>query len=119
MNSPRFLVDEDVPAELVKALRASAPNLEILQVGELGAPPKQTPDPALLLIADATGRVLLTKDRSTMPQHLSDHFAAGHHTAGVILMRNGLSLAVYRDELRLIWGATTADEWIDKTDYLP
>src|SRR4051812_30507033 len=110
MNNPRFLVDEDVPEELVKALRASAPGLEILQVGEPGAPPKRTPDPDLLLIAEATGRGLLSKDRSTMPQHLVDHFTAGHHTAGVILMRNGFTLAVYRDELLLIRGATTADE---------
>jgi hypothetical protein len=91
----------------------------LLRVGDPGAPPRETPDPDLLLAAQALGRVLLTNDRSTMPQHLVDHFAAGHHTAGVILMRKGFANAVYRDELLLIWGATTADEWIDCTDYIP
>jgi hypothetical protein len=119
MSNPRFLVDEHVPAKLVKNLRTREPGMELLCVGESGAPARGTLDPDLLLAAEAQGRVLLTMDRKSMPQHLTDHFAAGHHTAGVILIRQGFALPVIRDGILLIWGATTADEWVDQTKYIP
>jgi hypothetical protein len=34
-------------------------------------------------------------------------------------MRRGFTLEEYRDEILLIWGATTADEWIDRIQYIP
>jgi hypothetical protein len=54
-----------------------------------------------------------------MVQHLINHYAAGHHTHGVILLRDGFPLSQYLDEIILIWGATSADEWLDQTIYFP
>lgn len=119
MASPRFLVDEDVPGPLVQALRQREPSLDILCVGEAGAPPRQTPDPQNLLAAESMGRMLLTADRRSMQQHLDDHYRAGHHTWGVLLMKNGYTLQHFLTEILLIWGATSADEWRDVTLYLP
>lgn len=119
MSSLRFLVDEHVPVSLLGALRQGAKGIDLLCVGDPGAPPRQSPDPDLLAACEILGRVLLTMDRKSMPQHLRDHFDAGRHTAGVLLMRRGLTLAEYRDEILLIYGATTADEWIDQTWYIP
>jgi hypothetical protein len=119
MSKPRFLCDEMVPAALTQALRQKAPGIDVLCVGEPGAPPLHTLDPDLLLAAEALGRFLLTFDKKSMKGHLADHFAAGHHTWGVGLMREGCTLARYLDEILLIWGATEADEWVDVTIYIP
>lgn len=115
----RFLCDEDTRWTFVYALRAKDPLLDVLRVGEAGAPPLGTLDPQLLLAAEVMGRCLISGDRSTMPQHRDAHFAAGRHTWGIILRRRGFSLARYIQDLHLIWEATTSDEWIDRTDYIP
>jgi hypothetical protein len=104
---------------LIAHLREIEPTMDIMVVGEAGAPAKGTPDPDVLLFAEASGRAILSGDRSTMPQHLADHFQAGHHTAGLILLRSGFSVGRYATEVRLIWFATTSDEWVDRTDYIP
>ncbi len=119
LSPPRFLVDEDVHGDIPLTLRDMESTMDILVVGEAGAPPKGTLDPELLLAAETLGRTLITGDRSSMPDHLKDHFAAGHHTSGVILLRSGFPFGRYLRELHLIWFAMTADEWIDRTDYIP
>jgi hypothetical protein len=119
MSKPRFLCDEDTSWALVHALRQKEPALDVLRILEPGTPPSGTLDPDLLIAAQALGRVLVTRDRSTMPGHLADHFAAGLHTAGVILMRDGFPLAAYVQEIIDQWAKTTADDWIDRTIYIP
>src|SRR5437879_4948845 len=98
MNNPRFLFDEHIEVALLVALRQREPLIDILQVGDSGAPPRQTTDPDLLLAAESMSRILVSGDRRTMPVHLTHHFQAGRHTCGVILMRGGFSLARYTDE---------------------
>jgi hypothetical protein len=119
MNPPRFLVDEDVNMDLVTHLRAVEPAMELLIIGEAGAPPKGTLDPDVLLAAESLRRALISADKRTMRDHLNDHFNTGHHTWGVILLRVGHSIPAYAADLRLIWFATEADEWVDRTDYIP
>jgi Domain of unknown function (DUF5615) len=119
MSKLRFLVDQDTPPSLAAALRQVAQGIDIMQVGDAGAPPLGTLDPALLIAAEALGRVLITKDRTTMPTHLTDHFAAGRHTAGVMLLRNNFTLAVLVRDIVKRWTTTTADDWVDCTVYIP
>jgi hypothetical protein len=119
MNEPRFLMDENVPPLMPHTLRTQGPGIDFLCVGEPGAPPPQTSDPDLLLAAETLQRLLVTLDRKTMPGHLRQHFHAGQHTCGVVLLRNGFPLARYVHELLLIWGASTAAEWVDMAVYLP
>ncbi len=110
MNVLRFLADEDVSHHLIAALLGIEPSMDINAVGQTGAPPKGTLDPDVLLAAEALGRTLISRDKKTMKQHLQDHFDAGHHTNGVILLRSGCSISQYASEIRLIWAVTTADE---------
>lgn len=63
--------------------------------------------------------MLLSRDRQTMPGHLAAHFAAGRHTHGVALLREGYSFRVYVDDLLTLWSASEAEEWTDSTLYLP
>ena len=119
MSKLRFLVDQDTPPALAAALRQAAPGIDVIQVGDAGAPPCGTQDPDLLIACEALGRVLISNDKKTMPGHLIDHFAAGRHTAGVMLLRNNFTLAVYVQKIVHYWATTTADEWVDRTVYIP
>jgi hypothetical protein len=115
----KLLADECINPILLSALRRAEPAFDAIQVGDAGVPPWGTLDPDLLIAAESLGRVLLTNDRSTMPGHLVAHYAAGRHTAGVMLMRRGVSLARFVQEILQHWNTTTADEWIDRTMYIP
>jgi hypothetical protein len=119
MSKPRLLCDECIDPDLIAALRQLDPSIDIIRVGDAGTPPRGTLDPDLLLAAEAMGRVLITNDRNTMPGHLISHFAAGHHTAGVILLRRGFSIGKKAQAIHSEWVKTTADDWIDGTIYLP
>ena len=119
MSHPRFLVDENVPLPLILALLRREPTMDLLRVGQPGAPPRRTPDPDLLLAAEAMGRILLSDDKRTMPRHIADHWAAGHHTCGALLMRQAFPLARFLQDILLIWHATTPDEWVDQLVYIP
>lgn len=119
MPRPRFLFDANVPGPLTQALRQHQPTMDILCSGEPGAPAMRAPDPDLLLTAEALQRLLLTGDRKSMPRHLQNHYDAGHHTWGVLLMRNGYPLADFYQEIVLIWTASEADEWRDVMLYIP
>jgi hypothetical protein len=115
----KLLADECINPTLLSALRQAEPAIDAIQVGDPGAPLRGILDPDLLIAAQSLGRVLLTNDRSTMPGHLVDHYAAGRHTAGVMLMRGGFSFARYVQEIRRHWNTTTADEWVDRSVYIP
>src|SRR6266849_4550298 len=103
MNKPRFLIDEDTPGFLAEALRQKEPAIDVIRVGDLGAPSFGTQDSDLLIAAENLGRVLITNDRNTMPGHLIDHFAAGRHTAGVMLLRRGFSVGRIVQEIVIHW----------------
>lgn len=119
MDSPRFFCDEDVSKNLIEALRKSEPAIDLLCVGEAVAPPLGTKDPDLLLAAEALGRIFLSNDRQSLPGHLIRHYAMGHQTHGIILMRTGHSTFAFMDEILLRWAATTSDEWLDRMQYIP
>jgi len=119
MTQVRFLFDEDTANALIEGLLRREPAVDAVRVGQPGAPPRGTKDPELLLAAEAAGRTLVSNDRSTLPDHLADHFAGDHHTWGVILLRGGFPLGRYIEDLLMIWSATTAEEWQDRTDYIP
>ena len=119
MSRACFLCDENVPLALMAALRQQEPALDVLRVGDSGAPLAGTPDADLLIAAHTLGRVLVSLDRKSMPGHLAAHFAAGRHTAGVILLRNGFTLSRYVQEILNLWVAIPADQWLDRTMYVP
>lgn len=119
MSQIRFLFDEDTDPILIDALLRRAPDVDTLRTGEEGAPPWGTLDPEVLLLAESQERMLVSNDKQTMPKHLADHFAAGRHTHGVALLRQGFALSALVEDLLILWSATEAEDWIDGTIYLP
>jgi hypothetical protein len=119
MTRCRFLVDECVPSALARGLRRWLPDVLVLQVGEPQAPKKGTPDAELLAFCEKEKRLLITADRSTMPDCVEHHLQEGGHTWGVLLVGPEASLGQVIEELSLVYEASEDAEWIDVLYYLP
>ena len=114
-----FLLDENVPLLLKRALLRREPRIDILRIGDAQSPPLGIPDPELLLFLEQSRRLLITLNRASMPAHLYSHHAAGRHTWGVLWVRKNTATRQLVEELVLIWEASEAEEWIDFTGDIP
>src|SRR5258708_24313514 len=75
-------------------------------------------DPEVLRIAAASGRILVSQDRRTMPAHFA-RFSAGVQSPGLILLREATPISTAIEELVLIWNASEAEEWVDRLVWVP
>ena len=115
----RFLIDENISPRYRTQLLYHEPSLTVLAVGDEGAPPKSTPDPEILEWCEKHQFSLITNNRESMPQHLSDHLAAGHHVPGIFTINLEVPMGKIIEELFLIAGASDEDEYIDRITYIP
>ena len=115
----RYLIDENISPKYRTQLLYHEPSLTVLVIGDEGAPPKSTLDPEILVWCEQNQFNLITNNRNSMPQHLSDHLAAGHHVPGIFTINLEESMGKIIDELLLIAGASDEDEYIDEIKYLP
>jgi hypothetical protein len=94
---PRFLLDEHINRAIQRQLRRQTPELEILAIGDPGAPSAGIADQDILNWIEENQYILVTENRSTMPKHLSNHFTSGKHIPGILWVRklmNGLIHAI-------------------------
>ena len=115
----RYLIDENISPKYRTQLLYHEPSLTVLAVGDKGAPPKSTPDPEILVWCEQNQFNLITNNRESMPQHLSDHLSAGHHVPGIFTINLEVPMGKIIDELLLIAGASDADEYMDQITYIP
>src|SRR5687768_3773475 len=117
-----FLFDENFAGEVWQAAhRHNARNadwLDVVRVGDVPELPKGTPDPDILLWCEANGRILVSYDKSSLPVHLADHLAAGHHLPGIFLFQRKTSFATIVAMLALAAQASEEGEWDDRVEYL-
>jgi predicted nuclease of predicted toxin-antitoxin system len=116
---PRFLLDEHVDRAIQRQLRRTAPQIEVLAIGDPEAPAPGASDPDLLIWLEANEYILVTEDRSTIPNHLAAHLTAGHQNPGILWIRPEVSLGAVIRELYLIWLASTAEEYQGQTLFIP
>ena len=115
----RFLIDENISPEYRTQLLYHEPSLTVLVIGDEGAPARGTLDPDILAWCEQNQFNLITNNRESMPQHLFDHLAAGHHVPGIFTINRKLSMGLIIDQLLLIVGASDEDEYIDRITYIP
>lgn len=115
----RFLLDENIPVLLKRALLRREPRVDILRIGDPQAPPLGTSDPDLLMFLEQSKRLLITLNRASMPGHLRAHYGAGRHLWGVLWMRRDATIRQLVEDLLLIWEASEAEEWVDFMGDLP
>lgn len=100
-------------------MRRKYPDLVIWAVGEIGTPPKSTLDPEILLWCEEHHFILVTNNRKSMPVHLEDHLAKGHHIPGIFILNPDLSIGQNIDELLLIADGSLECEYQNQIIYLP
>ena len=79
MSQIKYRFDEHINPKLKHGLRRRRQDMIVWCIGDPGAPPKSTQDPAILTWCEERDFVLVTNNRSSMPVHLRDHLASGHH----------------------------------------
>lgn len=118
-----FLLDENLPGRVVRAIQrhnlASDMPLDAVRVGDMPELPLGADDPTVLLWAESAGRILISEDKHTLPNHLEVHLAAGRHSPGVFLVRPTISLPAFIEYLVLVAHLTEPFEWQDRVTFIP
>ncbi len=115
----RYLLDEHVPPTYRAQLIYHETSLTVWVIGDEGAPARGTPDPEILKWCEQNHFSLITNNRKSMPQHLDDHLAAGHHVPGIFTINLEVSMGLIIEQLILIAGASHEDEFLDEIVYIP
>jgi hypothetical protein len=119
----RYVLDEQLRRQLWYAVQGHNAGgvhpLDVVRVGDPADLPLGTQDPALLLWAEREGRVVVSRDVSTMPGHLADHLRAGHHAPGVLLLRPRVALARVVEHLVIAAYAGDPAATRDRYEYIP
>jgi hypothetical protein len=118
-----FLLDENLRGPLWHAVQqhnAQGVNvIDVLCVGDPPAPALGTADPDLLLWCEANGRVLVSRDRRTMPGHFAAHLNAGHHLPGLLLLRSVWTIPAVLAALVLYDQACDPQDLVDRMEEIP
>lgn len=115
----RYLLDENLSQRVALTIRRHYFELDVLRVGDEGAPAFGTLDPEILIWLEENQRTLVTDNRKSMPGHLVDHYAAGRHHWGLFLVSKNAPLRVLADALYMYWDASEAEQWADLVEWLP
>ncbi len=112
----RFLADANFNQKIVAGLLLREPQIDF----ELpqNVIPEEMDDPKVLELGAARGRVIVTHDVRTMPDHFSD-FVANQACPGMILVPKKVPIGVAIEDLLLIWQVSEAEEWINQMRRLP
>ena len=111
-----FQADADLHQMTVTALVRREPSVDFQTATAAGL--KGLRDPHVLERGATEGRVLVSHDQSTMPQHFAE-FIQHQQSAGLLIVPQHLPYAIVVDELLLIWTASEAEEWMNRIAYLP
>jgi hypothetical protein len=115
----RFLLDENLPRKFQVAVAQHHPDLDVLRVGDPGCPPLRSPDEVILEYLVEAQRVLVTRNRRSMPGHVARLETRGLQHWGVFQIRPGTTFQQLMDALFLFYEASESEEWIGKTQWIP
>jgi hypothetical protein len=113
----RFQADNDFNERIVDALIRLAPDVDFRTAPERGLH-LAVPDDEVLRLAAEEGRILVSHDFKTMPQHFG-RFIAQHTSPGLILISQRTPIGLAAEELHLVWGASEAEEYVNRIYRLP
>lgn len=118
---PRFLLDENLRRSIATGARGHNPAIDIVRVGDPGAPAIGTHDPDILDFCELDRRILITKNRKSMPGHIADHVQAGKTFWGMLKVKEGRENEIGKlvETLLLIWAAEEAEAYVGKVEWVP
>jgi hypothetical protein len=113
----RFAADENFDGRIFDGLRERLPALEIVRVQDTIM--YQAPDPQVLEWAAQEDRVLLTHDVQTLINDAYDRVKRGLPMPGVIEVHKDTPVGQAIDELEIMIGAGTPEDFINQVRYIP
>jgi hypothetical protein len=111
-----FQADADLHVPIIKGLKRREPSVDFATAKEAGL--AGLDDQAVLAIAASRGRVLVSHDVSTMPEHFA-RFIQEQISPGVILISQELSYREAIEGLLRVWSNTEAKDWENVLSFLP
>jgi predicted nuclease of predicted toxin-antitoxin system len=113
----RLMTDEDVHGDIVDGLRRGQPAVDMVRAQDVGL--SHTPDPVILEWAAREGRVIVSLDKKTLAVDAWNRVRCGLPMAGVVILRNVLTIGQAISELELIALAGNPEDLKDQVIYLP
>jgi hypothetical protein len=113
----RFLADEDFNGRIVRGLFLRNGDLDLVRAQDVGL--GGAVDDVVLEWSDTNGRLLLTHDGRTMPNHVRNRLASGAHVPGVFIVDDFASIGECVEDLLLVAECSEQSEWRDRIIYLP
>lgn len=113
----RYLVDESVNGDIVRAVLRRQPNLDLVRVQDAGL--AGSDDPTILQWASAESRVVLTSDVSTLVGYAYERVESGQAMPGVFVIGQGMSLGPIIEDILLLAESSLEREWEAQVRYLP
>jgi hypothetical protein len=113
----RFLADACLHYGIVSGCLRREPAIDFLSANDANL--AGIPDPDVLALAAAEGRILVTSDLKTVPRNFGDLLEAGGSSAGVFLVKQHTPVADAIEALLLVWAASEADEWKNRILEIP
>src|SRR5215210_4348577 len=120
-----LLIDEDTRDgalwDAIQRHNAKEPELAIvaIRVGDEGAPKLGTLDPDMLDWAVKTGRVIVSRDVSTLIEEHDRYVARGGWTPGLLIVKKGFSIPALVEYLALACNLADEDEFACRCSYIP
>jgi uncharacterized protein DUF5615 len=112
----RFQADADLHVPIVKGLKRREPTVDFAIAHDAGL--AGLDDRAVLALAAANRRLLVSHDISTMPEAFSQ-FIQTQNSPGVILISQELSYREAIEGLLGVWLHTEAEDWENVLSFLP
>jgi hypothetical protein len=111
-----FQADADLNEDIVTGVLRREPDLDFQTAEEANL--RGLNDYQVLKLAADQGRVLVTHDRKTMPRHFAD-FITRETSPGLLIVSQKASVALVIEGLIMIWGASEAEEYTNRTCTIP
>ena len=112
----RFQADEDLNEDIVTGLvrREPAIDFQTASVARI----RGHSDEQVLRLAASQGRIVVSHDRKTMPQHFG-RFVESQTSPGLIIVSQRADVLTAIQDLLIIWSASDAEEWVNCLGVVP
>jgi hypothetical protein len=120
-----FLIDEDTRDgalwDAIQRHNVESPDwaIDAIRVGDEGAPGLGTLDLDVLDWSVKTGRIIVSRDVSTLIAEHNEFVARSNWTPGLLIVRKGFSIPEVVEYLSLVSHVGEADEFSCKRDHIP
>ena len=112
----RFQADADLDPEIQRGLRRREPAIDFRPAA--GVIPDGAPDSEVLRISAEAGRVLVSRDVTTMPDHFRK-FVSSNSSPGLLLIPSHRLIGAVIEGLLIVWLYWPEDALRDQLRWIP